>query len=244
MNGWLQVPYSQQREAFPQCVEIVDKILETRQDIPYRRRNFEANAMAKEIMKRAAVLGFEWGHSFSIATNKTSILDMQHRNDRESKDTEPMRLLLISSPKSSAMRDETAQTLRKIGSKDLVVTKATDLEADDEFFSAIEKANRILLFLSSDSLLQNSVQLRRLSTAIAHVKRARCRDAWPQMFEIFYDPEEWIFHGAAHMGSSDDFKSLISCRECFVYRSRNAAHGNYEHIAVLGEFLRRAKALV
>ena len=53
-TGWLQNRYAEVEAAYPEVVELIEAHLDAGTMIPYRRRDFEADAMARELVRRAS----------------------------------------------------------------------------------------------------------------------------------------------------------------------------------------------
>ena len=53
-SGWLQKSYAEVEAGYPEVVELIEAHLDAGTMIPYRRRDFEADAMAREFVRRAS----------------------------------------------------------------------------------------------------------------------------------------------------------------------------------------------
>jgi hypothetical protein len=186
--------------------------------LPYRRRDFEANGMILEVLKKAGELGCEWAKHVphdALSSSESSINTISGTR----------KLLVV------------CDTTQEAGASTMVIRqsindelKQTLAQCNVDIVDNVEEATHALVVLTGGLLRNGSLSMLQLDGIVNRlgpldIIYTHSEDAgWD--FDVFY-------------GRPDSkLKSSIAGHESLKYRPNNLARG-YEHTSMVSEVLRR-----
>ena len=103
--------------------------------------------------------------------------------------------------------------------------------------AAVAEATKVLLLLSSGVLATGSDSLRRIVKVMEADKAVQT-----DRFVIVYDPAVWDFAGAEKKGADTDVQDVVDNHECVTWRPPTATGSRHEFPAMVNELLIRLGA--
>jgi hypothetical protein len=206
------------QKTYETCPDHIRKLIEERAAdgsmLPYRRRDFEVNALIREIVHRASVHpGVTWGSRLPPAPARTSLDDNAARR---------IYIFAKESDYTTTVINECKDSITQFAFK--------TVWADD-----IGSANHVLMILSkgcvdegtpSTALLLEAADASKTITFLYVTKESSKEDGWD------FD---------AHVDKSKSATKIVNAHEALKYRAATPEENRYEHDAMILEILRRQR---
>ena len=211
--GWLQ-------SHFMACERSIKRLVERhyreQKMIAFRRRDFEANAMVREVLSRAGESSV-WGR----LPPSTARHDAQVSARRT--------VFVVCEPATGS--GACSELLKSLSRESPAIRISTIANSGQQMDQLLEAASHVLILLTKGAGAPNSVSLRQLQAA-AHSSK-------PLLF-AYLDrtetcPSGWSFQDN---NAAEEVKALLGSNEAMVYRAADSA---YEHTSMVLEMLRRMK---
>ena len=167
MRGWLQNTYADVCQRYPKVVELINEHLAAGRMIPYRRREFEANAMAHELVRRAAGTPWSWAWNSMAAR-------AEHQAD-------------LNAARAVRVIADTATPAVSLLSAELQALLSS-LSAEVRFDPSIDRASHVLVVLTGCMLHSGSVVEAELHEAVQH----KCKLVFVYSTDCGWDFERFV----------------------------------------------------
>ena len=223
-KGWLQNNFA---DVPTSIVQLVEEAWESYTMLPFRRRDFEVAALAREVVRRSKALhGTAWGGALPASP--------AHRAAR----CGAKRRVCILFDRSDDRAYRTS--VEFVRSVDLVAS-ATEWVEVDAAFEKIEGASHFVVLLTDGALVEGSECVRQLARVSA--SGARCVYLYFPSGDSFFNFSD--FNARSAEGSSDFAIAAraIAGSEALKWRPPSPATKRYEHDALILEVLKRLRVV-
>ena len=225
-SGWLQNIYAEVEAAYPEVVELIEAHLDAGTMIPYRRRDFEADAMARELVRRASTAP----HVVFGAVHRARSVPAQAIS--------PVHVhwgtVLPPSQAERTAQLDTPRMVRIIADTQAAGTLVKSLKGilsslshKLEFAPDVNAATHALVVLTGSMLKEGSLMENELCTAM----EKGCSGVF-----VYSTSDGWDF-GKFYARPESEAKNAVASHEALVFRSKM----EHEQRAMALELLRRMR---
>ena len=187
--------------------------------LPYRRRDFEANAMILQVLAKAGELGCKWAKHVPKDALSSG------ENNRSSNGTRKLILICDTSEEAGASTMELRQDMNN-------ELKQTLAQCNVEIVDDVEEATHALVVLTVGLLRDGSLLMAQLDDIVNKLA--------PSEIVYTYSMDAGWDFGAFYGRPASKLKASIAEHEALVYRANDLARG-YEHTSMVSEILRRLR---
>ena len=188
--------------------------------LPYRRRDFEANAMILQVLAKAGELGCDWAKHVPKDALSSGV-----NNSSSNNGTRKLILICDTSEEAGASTMELRQDMNN-------ELKQTLAQCNVEIVDNVEEATHALVVLTGGLLRDGSSLMEHLDDIVNKLA--------PSEIVYTYSMDAGWDFGAFYGRPASKLKASIAEHEALVYRSNNSARG-YEHTSMVSEILRRLR---
>eukprot|EP00808_Paulinella_micropora_P009384 g54729.t1 len=205
--------------------------------IPYRRREFEANAMVREIFRQAGDAGCMWGKRLPPSTPlQPPLLDQPQLGPATSSSGPSVvagnaarrwpRVFLVQSERGADLAKELRDSLETNYPE--LQLQSDSVASDPAVPAALEQAERVVVLLTGGLLAENSRSMQQLRYAVQH--------GLP-LFALYSEEAGWQFGGDEQRRAVKWVMEVVGALEAMVFRKK--ADRQYEFVAMCDELLAR-----
>ena len=187
--------------------------------LPYRRRDFEANAMILQVLAKAGELGCKWAKHVPKDALSSG------ENNSSSNGTRKLILICDTSEEAGASTMELRQDMNN-------ELKQTLAQCNVEIVDDVEEATHALVVLTVGLLRDGSLLMTQLDDIVNKLS--------PSEIVYTYSMDAGWDFGAFYGRPASKLKASIAEHEALVYRPNDLARG-YEHTSMVSEILRRLR---
>eukprot|EP00808_Paulinella_micropora_P011974 g61379.t1 len=183
--------------------------------IPFRRRNFEVNAMVREIFAQAGQNSCAWGARLPPQA-------LPQPSDFKAQSTWP-RVFVIRGEQGRAMASELCGALQ-----DLYPGLVLHTSDEPDVPAELKSAERVVVLLTTGVLAERSSSMTHLRYAVQNAK---------PLFALYSEEAGWEFGGRESRNAAQWVMSVVGELEAMVFRPK--AQREYESLAMCDELVRR-----
>ena len=188
--------------------------------LPYRRRDFEANAMILQVLAKAGELGCDWAKHVPKDALSSGV-----NNSSSNNGTRKLILICDTSEEAGASTMELRQDMNN-------ELKQTLAQCNVEIVDDVEEATHALVVLTGGLLRDGSSLMTQLDSIVNKLA--------PSEIVYTYSMDAGWDFGAFYGRPASKLKASIAEHEALVYRPNDLARG-YEHTSMVSEILRRLR---
>ena len=188
--------------------------------LPYRRRDFEANAMILQVLAKAGELGCDWAKHVPKDALSSGV-----NNSSSNNGTRKLILICDTSEEAGASTMELRQDMNN-------ELKQTLAQCNVEIVDNVEEATHALVVLTGGLLRDGSSLMEQLDDIVNKLA--------PSEIVYTYSMDAGWDFGAFYGRPASKLKASIAEHEALVYRPNDLARG-YEHTSMVSEILRRLR---